>query len=480
MIKVYSTNQIRDAERKAIDGGVSEDELIERASKKLCEEVLNVKGNNVAIFAGGGNNGSDALSLALLLRDLRNVTVYTCSNHRNIYNENRLKKINSFGAIVRPMEECDLSDTDVVIDGIFGIGLTRNIEGELKTVIEKINESKAYVIAVDVPSGLNADTGKVMGVAVEADKTVTFSGIKQGLIISHGRNYSGEIVVADIGFEASEADSEIVEAEDIKLPKRKTVSHKGNYGNVKIIAGSPTMIGASILAHESALSALRSGAGYATLCVPESLISVYQTRIKEELLFIMPDIVGKITYNERILDEIMTKTSSIVIGMGLGKNFDIIKIISYLAKNFDGTLVIDGDGLNALSENISAINDHKAKIILTPHAGEFIRLYGDYDKPDVEAVKEFSKKIGGVVAMKSATTIICDGEKIYLNTTGSPAMAKAGSGDVLAGMIGAFSATVDPLTATLRGCFAFGKAGERAEKIRGSYSVLASDIISEI
>lgn len=479
MKKVYSVRSIREREKSLIESGISEDELIEKASDLLAEEVEKIQGQRVCIFVGGGNNGSDALSLAMKLKN-KKVTVCTVGEKRNEHNSKRLEKAKSEGIKIINFRDADLSRADVVVDGIFGIGLSREVSGEAREAIENINACSAYKIAIDLPSGLDGDGGFALGECVRADLTLTFFGIKQGLLVGEGRNYSGEVRVMEMGYDLPEPTALITEREDVVLPKRKIATHKGTYGNVKIIAGSPTMIGASLLAHESALSALRSGCGYATLCVPNSLISVYQGRIKEELLCIMPDIVGKIAYNEPVLDDIMRNASSIVIGMGLGKNEDLIRIISYLAQNFDKTLVIDGDGLNALASNFDAIKGHKAKLILTPHVGEFRRLVGENTTLTTERVRQFAQEIKGVVAMKSATTIISDGEKIYLNLTGTPAMAKAGSGDVLAGKIGAFSATAEPLIATLRGCYCFGKAGERACKKRGEYSVIASDIISEI
>ncbi len=481
MIGVYSVSEIREAERRAIDCGENEDALIERAATKLFDEAMKFEFDEAVVFVGGGNNGSDALSVALLLsRAGRKVRVATCSDKRNGYVEARLSKLAECGVKVQSIM-CDIppiSRKNLVIDGIFGIGLNAEVRGAVAETMKKINASGASVLSVDVPSGLNADTGKVMSMAIEADVTVTFSGIKQGLIIGEGRNHTGKIVVADIGIGLPEPGIGITEKEDVTLTKRKTVSNKGNYGNVKIIAGSPTMIGASLLAHESACASLRSGCGYAVLCVPESLVSVYQSRVKEEMLFFLPDANGKILYDERVLDKIMTKASCIVIGMGLGVNADVIKIIRYLAANFEGTLVIDGDGLNALASDLNAVEDHKCELILTPHVAEFMRLSADDGlMPDTERTRALAERLDAVIAMKSATTVISDGKKIALNITGTPAMAKAGSGDVLAGMIGALSVGADPFAAAVRACYFFGKAGSRAATIRGEYSVLASDIV---
>lgn len=483
MINVYSAEEIRRIEREAFANGETEDGLIERAASGLHDFAKTLAYDTAVIFAGTGNNGSDALSLAdLLLRDGKKVRTYLFGNTPNEYVGKRVELLRAKGADIAEIQsagDIKINKTDFVIDGLLGIGLSREVTGLLWDVIEKINRSGAKILAVDIPSGLNADTGRVMGIAVKADYTVTFTAYKQGLILADGRNYAGEITVQDIGLKLPSPHVGITEAGDIKLPKRAPVSNKGTYGNVKIIAGSPTMMGASLLAHESALAALRSGTGYAVLCVPRSLMGVYRTRVKEELLCAMPDAAGKIIFDKPTLDGIIQKASSIVIGMGLGDNSEVIKIIEYLAHNFTGTLVIDGDGLNALSKDLSAVKDHTCKLILTPHVAEFMRLSkDDGTSPDTGRTAALAKKLNAVIAMKSATTVISDGERTMLNTTGTPAMAKAGSGDVLGGMVGAFAATSDdPFTAALRACYEFGKAGERAAEERGETSVLASDII---
>lgn len=484
MINVYSAQEMRNIEKAAFERGEREDDLIERAADGLHAFAKKLQFDRAVVIAGSGNNGSDALSLAIRLHsDGKKISVYRYGNTPNEYVKKRIAALRSVGVdvieITDAPEAFETGENDLIIDGLLGIGCNRDVNGTLARIIQRINDSDAAVLSVDVPSGLNADTGRVQGAAVRADYTVTFTAHKQGLILADGRNFSGEVTVCDIGLNLSTPRLGITEAQDIKLPKRAPVSNKGTYGNVKIIAGSPTMIGASLLAHESAQAALRSGTGYAVLCVPNSLIGVYQARIKEELLSIMPDEAGKITFDKAVLDGVIHRASSIVIGMGLGDNPEIIKIIDYLAHNLRGTLVIDGDGLNALAKDLSAVSGHTCKLILTPHVVEFMRLSKDDGTlPDSERTAALAKKLNAVIAMKSATTVISDGRRTMLNTTGTPAMAKAGSGDVLGGMVGAFAATSDdPFIATVRACYEFGKAGERAAKARGETSVLASDII---
>ena len=480
----YKTESIRRAERAAKEK-VSEDELIERAAGRLCEIAMRVPFSRAVILAGGGNNGSDALSLAhLLMERAFETVVYVVGDKRNGFVNKRIVALGESGAdIVCPesADDVEISAADLVIDGLLGIGCNREVTGIMRDIVNKVNESGAYVISVDVPTGLDSDTGRSRGAAIRANETVTFIGLKQGFFLADGKNHTGRIALCDIGVPIGAPDVLIAEAEDVGMPARLPVSNKGTYGSVKVIAGSPTMMGASLLAHESAQASLRGGAGYAVLCVPSSLASVYQTRVKEEMLFFMPDDGGMTAYDEAALDAVMKKASAIVLGPGMGRNPDLIKMISYISADFDGTFVIDGDGLNALATDLGAVEGHKCKLILTPHVAEFARLTRDDGAlPDTDRTAALAEKLKAVVVMKNATTVISDGVRTFVNITGSPAMAKAGSGDVLSGLVAALSVTFDPLKAAVTACYYFGKAGERAASERGEWSVLASDVILKL
>lgn len=516
MFKVLNVAQVKAAEKIAIEQYcLCEDILIENAAASLMQETVKYAdlSSHTAIFCGGGNNGADGLSLARkLFLSGYSVDVYLVSNKFNSFALARKiacekLNINIFDLTDDKNQILDIlfnknkigSKCDLIVDAMLGSGLDKPLAGVIDNVVNIINSLKnsgkhaPKILAVDIPTGLNSDTGEVMGAAVQSDITVTFCGVKLGHIIGEGRNYTGELIVADIGI-IPQSDIYLSSGEDLKLPKRKIVSHKYNYGRVRIIGGSNEMIGASLLALESANAALKSGAGLATLCAPQSLMNALTRRVKESTLLFMPDEDGKIVYDEQILNVIMQKTGAIAIGMGMGGNDNIIKIIKYLFNNFDGVLIIDADGLNAISCGKitfkELIKNKRANMILTPHMGEFSRLTEKWDNENpgdkisqlsiTAQVKKLAKELDSVIAAKSATTIISDGNGIYLNVTGTPAMSKGGSGDVLSGMIAAFACRVEPLKATLTACYHFGKCGERAEEKRGSESVLASDIIIEI
>ena len=481
--RVSSVVKIRAAEEKAMADGVTEDELIDKAATELAEEVKRhaAKTDKILFVTGGGNNGSDGLTCAEKLHACGYaVFVMPVGTRRNGGNETRLIGIKEAGVTL--VDTITPETYAVVVDCVFGIGLDRKPEGEYVRAINEINASGAYIIAADVPSGLDADTGYAFSPCVKAGSTVTFTAIKTGLLLGTGRNYAGEIVVASVGIDA-EGTGRVTAETDAILPKRLPVSHKGTYGRVRVIGGSETMPGAPLMCFESAVAASRSGAGLVTLCVPDSEKTAYQSRVTETMLSFLPSSGGKLAFNAVALKNTVDVADVVVFGPGAGRSEEIRKIVVWLIENYAGTLVIDADGLNALAENPSVLLEKKCKVILTPHVAEFRRLCPAFEieKPNVEIIKDFARHYGVTLAVKSATTVITDGEEVFFNVTGTPALAKGGSGDVLGGMVAAFVCVLPPLGALKAACFHFGKAGERAAKRLGSVtSVLACDVIIDI
>ena len=482
MFDVVSVKEIKAAEAQAAAYGLNEDMLIENAAAAIKQAVcsLTEPHDRVCVLCGGGNNGADGLSAARQLHLAgRNVSIVCVSERENGAAKARHDACVRLGVPVVAAEFFRPQEYALIVDAMLGTGCDRPLAGTVREIAERLNDADVFTLSADIPTGLNADTGET-DCAVIANQTLTFSCVKTGQIVGEGRNYCGDLVVADIGVRAAGAVKAIT-GDDLPLLQRKPVSHKYNYGRVRVIAGSPTMIGAALLAHESALAALRSGAGLATLCVPLSLAAAYQARVKEETLCFLPDKNGRIVFDAPSLDALFDKTGAILLGPGLGENEDLCKIIGYIAARFTGTLVLDADGLNAVAGHSDCLNGHMCKLILTPHMGEFARLTAGFDFPPFAAVTDkvraLAQKLNAVVAAKSATTVISDGENVYLNTTGTPALSKGGSGDVLGGMIAAFACRYDPLAAVLRGCYHFGKCAEVAEKAFGRESLLASDVI---
>ena len=261
-------------------------------------------------------------------------------------------------------------------------------------------------------------------------------------------------------------------AADVVFPRRLSCSHKGDYGRVYIIGGSAAMIGAPYL---SAVAASRAGAGLVTLCVPQSLLPAYQKRVTEQTLMAMPDKGGCILPDKGVLDIIIAKADVVAIGPGMGANKNLAAVIAYICARLSGTLVIDADGLNAVAAAPACLNSKQCSLILTPHRGEFNRLYeGCSEAPPATA--ELALRLGAVVVNKSNETIISDGVHIAVNRAGTPSLAKGGSGDVLTGLTAALAAAFSPFKAACMAAYYFGKAGEAAAKEKGSESLIASEI----
>ncbi|MBR2970415.1 MAG: NAD(P)H-hydrate dehydratase [Clostridia bacterium] len=291
--------------------------------------------------------------------------------------------------------------------------------------------------------------------------------------LSHERDYAFAV--------ASYAFSEIkpimpgvtVTDGDLELLPRLRFTHKGDYGRVFVIGGNGFMVGAPLITAEAAV---RAGAGLTTLCVAQSMLDAYRPRVKEIMLKGLPDESGMICFNEEALSEIATKADVIVIGMGMGANPSLPAILEWIFTNYNGMLVCDADGINALVGSQALCEQSKrCTLVLTPHVGEYQRIQKALG---TDSVSESASKIGAVIACKSAYTIISDGITDYNVTSGCAAMAKGGSGDALAGIIGAYLCRTTPLQATALACHHFGRCGEKAAAIKGENAVTASDIIA--
>lgn len=337
-----------------------------------------------------------------------------------------------------------IKESDVIVDAIYGIGLKGRITGIVKDIIEMINQANKIVVSVDIPSGLNADTGKIEGCAIKASKTVTMQFVKPGLLVYPGVDYAGEVRVAEIGIPCRLAaeigyDYNLVTSEDVKLPKRLGDTHKGDYGKALIIAGSKNMTGAAYLC---AKSAIKTGCGLVKLAVPQSAQSVIQGALYEVITYGLEEKNGILSYNAlssvlKLIDE----SDVIAIGPGLTHDKDISQLVYDIVKNVDKPVVLDADALNALVGRLEVIQGKR--IILTPHYGEMSRLTGlttDEIKNNLfEVAKTFIDRYKVTLVLKGAKTVIATKEgSIYINSTGNPGMATAGSGDVLTGMITLF------------------------------------------
>ncbi len=459
-------------------------QLMENAGANVANEIkkrFTGEGTSVTVVAGKGNNGGDAFAAARHLHGF-DVKIVLLGRSKDLRTEEtsrnmRILKENGFdiAEITDSSELKTLYRSEVIIDAIFGTGISGKIREPEATAIDLINDANAFVVAVDVPSGLDPDTGESEK-AVRADLTVTFHSAKRGLL--NAKEYVGELVVADIGI--PDGMERLTGPGDVRIvAKRKASSHKGDNGRVLIVGGGP-FFGAPTLA---ALAALHAGADWVTIAAPKSVSSIIAS--------ISPNLIVQPLSSEILVEKdvpvisnLIKRHDVVVIGMGLGAEEATKKAVGMIieaAKN----VVVDADGFYGLQLPLK--DKH---VIVTPHAGEFAKMGGMEGRVEVppeanteeriEFVKEFSKLNKVVTLMKGPTDIISDGVRVKLTRKGNAGMTVGGTGDVLAGITGAFFAIVsDPFKAATAAAFVNGTAGDLAFEEKG-YGLLATDVVENI
>lgn len=447
--------------------------------KRRCD-----KRDRILVICGAGNNGGDGIALArLLFLAGYQVNLYFPVNPAKMTNETKEQNetAKKYGI---PITE-NLGEYDVIVDALFGIGLSRPLEGALRELIIWCNSQNALRVAVDMPSGVSADTGALLGEAFQADLTVTFGFAKAGQMLYPGAEFCGEVITADMGIDERSILGEkpkilSMEDGDIKkmYPSRKNDSNKGSYGKVLVIAGSDKMAGA---AYFSAKAAYLSGCGLVQVFTPKANRDILLTMLPEALVT---------DYNSDHLDiallkEKMDWADVILIGPGLGTGQSAKALVEEVLKREDKPLVMDADALNILSCEMEKLRQSKAPIIITPHLGEMSRLtrvkIPEIKERILHMAEEFSQKYGVVCVLKDSRTVIGTKKGLYLNTSGCSGMASGGSGDVLAGLIaGLLAQNMSIEDGAVLGTFIHGRAGEKAALIKGEASMTASDILGEI
>ncbi len=465
MKKLLTNAQMRAADACTISGGVSGETLMFRAGKALAdmfEEIIKKSGMAVTVVCGTGNNGGDGYVCARLLYERGvNVKVYAFSGRLSpdcLREKERYK-----GAYTEEI------GGGIIVDCIFGTGLCREVGSPYKEVIEKINSSGAYVISADIPSGLNGDNGLIMGTAVKAHTTVAIGQLKQGFFLNDGLDMCGAIELADIGISSDEYNCALAESWDIGkfYPRtRKRNSHKGTYGSCEVIGGGK-YAGAAALA---LYGAVVSGCGYVKL--------VCKDEVKNSLVAALPQVVyiGECDFN----------SDCIAIGMGSGVSGETYSRLVNALENYKGKLIIDADGLNCLAKyGLKPLERKKCDVILTPHVKEFSRISGysieEIQANGVQLVKEFAKKYCVTVILKSASAIVSDGERTVICDRGNSALAKGGSGDVLAGYIcGTAARGVGLFDAAVCAHYIIGTAAEIASEKSLDYCVTYKEVLSSV
>ena len=469
--------------------GVPSLELMEHAAQ-ACVQVLEdekVDLSHVCVVCGSGNNGGDGFAIARILQNNRYSVETFCVGNPEHYTEETQEQMHRLqecgGKITYGMPQED--SYSVVIDAVFGVGVSRKVEGRYRQVIEQMNRMRGTKFAVDIPSGLSATTGCILGCAFKADYTVTFQLKKIGLELSQGRTMAGRVIVPDIGISTDSIceDQEIVRTagKDIyrkMLPDRPEDSNKGTYGRLLVIAGSKGMAGAAYL---NAHAAYMTGAGLVRIYTSSDNREILQTLLPEA------NVTTYEEYNKEELLSLLTWADSVCIGSGLGMSRLSEKILKTVIEYVKVPCLIDADGLNLLAENKNYLNQMaERRFVITPHMKEMSRLTGtpveELKADRIQILKDFISRYRITCVLKDSRTLIASEEKgIRMNLTGNSAMAKAGSGDVLAGVISGWMVQEkEAEDAAELGTYIHGLSGDLAKFEKGVYSVMARDLIEYI
>ena len=473
--------------------GIPELTLMKYAAKSCYDVIISriKRSDKIAILCGKGNNGGDGYEIARLLKqgryDVCCINVFGTNPDTQTANE-VFKDFEKTGEKIYSLSQSKqiLESADVIIDAVFGVGFHGKIEdnsdyGKLFLLCNSLNSFK---IAIDTPSGINSLDGSVEGVSFKADITLTMAYIKTGMLSYPAREFCGEIQIMDIGYpkalnEEIEKDALIVDKEYVEriIPKRQSNTHKGSYGRLMMLCASEFMTGACVLA---ATSALRTGVGLVEIIQTQSTLAKLQNNLVEPVF--TPIYKEDFEKSLDIILEHSKKASAFLIGCGLSRSQFTDRLVFEIIKNVSCPLIIDADGINALSLNRNILKEAKATPILTPHPLEFARLSGidihNIQNNRINVAKSFAKEYDCIVVLKGAGTVIASPDgRLCINTSGNPGLSKGGSGDVLSGMIASFTAQgFDLFDACCVGVYLHGLAGDILKEQISEYGYIPSDI----
>jgi ADP-dependent NAD(P)H-hydrate dehydratase / NAD(P)H-hydrate epimerase len=497
-MKVSSVQEMRNLDKGAMEKfNIPDKILMENAGQAVYFVIHNecgIKGKRFIVFCGNGNNGGDGFVVARkLVSNGGIVTVFLLGDRSKLKGcaKDNFEIMSTLPVQIENLISLEqvtasLSDCEVIVDAIFGTGLTRNVEGIYREVVETINDSNAITVSVDIPSGINGDTGQIMGLAVKADYTITFGLPKLGNLLFPGFGLCGKLYVTHISFPPPHynADHLKMETNDpLPIPIRQDDTHKGSYGKVLFIAGSSHYLGAPYF---SALSFLKGGGGLSYLAAPKSITNFLATK-GSEIVFVPQEETDEGSLSLKAKDELLefsSKVDMVVMGPGVSLHEETQELVRELAILIKKPLIIDGDGITAISRDIDRIKTRKEATILTPHFGEMSRII----KKDIKEIQENKislllktcKELNAILILKGAHTLIgYPDERIFINMSGNPGMATAGSGDVLVGSIAAMFGLGFAIEESNRmGVFIHGLAGDIAMRDIGENGITAGDIMN--
>ncbi len=506
-MRVLNVEQIREVENLANNIGMEFLRLMENAGSACARFILNneserlSKESKILIVCGKGKNGGDGFVIARKLSENGlNVSVILADGTPKasdaIENYSKVQKLGLpiYRFDTENEESCkQIKTADIIVDCIFGIGFHGEPKAHLAEIFNMISNSKATVYAIDVPSGVNTDTGEVASACVKADYTIAITTIKPAHILHPAVEYCKKTVIVQIGIpeECFKSVGESFFTADVSeiatmFSPRKEISNKGDYGRVLSICGSYSMPGAACFA---ANAAVRSGAGLVTAAFPEKAYNAIAPHLTEPLLLPL-ETSKQGTFSKTATPHIlnaMEKATSILIGCGLGVNYDTKYIVNQVITNANCPIIIDADGINAVSDNIDVLKAAKVPIILTPHPGEMARLCNvsveEVQRDRVKIARAFSEKYDVTVVLKGSGTVVVspDFHHTYINRTGNSGMARGGSGDVLSGIVASFIAQgLTPGNAAIASVFIHGMAGDEVANKLSKRGMTPSDMINEL
>ena len=504
-MKISSVEEMQTMDKNAIEKfSIAEELLMENAGLAAYFVILKefgIRNKQFDVFCGTGNNGGDGFVAARKIHSMGGkVRVFIIGDsHRfkgaakkNFEIISRLPiKIKHIESVESLKE--DILCCDAIIDALFGTGLIRNIEGVYRDVIQLINGSGKRVFSIDIPSGINGDSGKMMGTAVKADYTITYGTPKIGNVLYPGYEHCGKLYVSHISFPPSLYNKDSLKTEislPVMLPERNKNAHKGDFGDVLFIAGASNYYGAPYF---SALSFLKAGGGYSRLASPSSVTPFIASK-GSEIVFIPQEETGSGSISLKNKDRLLELSGQVdmtVLGPGLSLNEETQELVRQLTKDINKPLLIDGDGITALSKNIEILKERQYPTVLTPHLGEMSRITNipihEIDEHKIEILREETENSGAIIVLKGAHSLIgCPDGKISINMSGNSGMATAGSGDVLTGTICAMfglgvsrgKSTGFSLEDAVRtGVFMHGFSGDLAAQDKGEDGITAQDIM---
>ena len=506
-MKVVTAQEIRQIDRETIDHiGIPGAVLMEHAGSAVVRVLRQQfsECRHIAIVVGKGNNGGDGLVVARQLALAgQPVQIFLVSPIEAFAGDalTNLQIAQNLGLPITPiLSESELkqsktliTSSDLIVDSIFGTGLRGGVRGFTADVIECINETGKPVVAIDLPSGVAAETGLAEGTCIQATYTVTMGLPKRGNLIHPGASHTGRLEVADIGFPPS-----VIDAQDIQinwtqpsdaerlLPARPKHSHKGTYGRVFVAAASTGMTGAAAL---TSAGALRVGAGLVTLGTPKSLNPILEVKLTEVMTLPLPETAeGSLALEAKshIIEAVERTRSVLAIGPGLSQHPETVALVHSLIRESDAPTVIDADGVNALSKSKDILSSLSPQTVLTPHPGEMARLIGgtvealEYDR--IGIAQQFAKAHNVTLVLKGAPTVVARGNgEVWINSTGNAGMATGGMGDVLTGLIaGLIAQKVSPFDAAVLGVYLHGLAGDIVAESIGMHGLMAGDVLNNV